>query len=551
MIFRISNIDAASAAALAAFLTAHMGQPVTVIVSSEGGSVTDGLQMANAIRAHGQVTAVADGIAASAATLPLMAAATVQANIGTLLMFHRPSTAAAGQAADMNAAAEALTAAATLMQEIYTARGLTAAQVAELMGEADKWMTAAQALAAKLIDSVLTTPVSAEGSLAIAARLGSGISRPEVEAMFRDGIQSGAPLSIGSGLQTRFVPQRPSKATAAAQGILIRAGMVENDPANPYRGTRLLDMEAEFARPMASGVYADGIDAFPNVLSEAANRALGLAFDEVAEPYRLICAPLPVPDFRQVSLASLGAISTPEEDIGEFGELEFGHRKDAGEQTGLATTGMRFGLSRRALVNDDLMVFSETPRALATAVARRIGDSLAAIVTTGNNGAALTDGTAIFAGARNNTGNAALSSASLDAARSKMALRKDPTGIPAGHRMAWLWVPEALVGTARTIITSEYSVKNPQGDSQSTAPNEARNLVTADAVIGDYRLDEADAPKWHAIARGAFRRLHLRDHDAPMIDDRSLDNRDGFAWRVIHDYRVVAVGASGVYRGGA
>ena len=166
------------------------------------------------------------------------------------------------------------------------------------------------------------------------------------------------------------------------------------------------------------------------------------------------------------------------------------------------------------------------------------------------NGANLTDKTAIFAAARNNTGVAALSSAALDGARSRMALQKDPTGIPAGHRMVWLWVPEVLVGTARTIITSEYSVKSVPGDSQSTAPNEARGLITADAVIGDYRLDADSATHWYAIARGAFRRLHLQDHEAPMIDDRSLDNRDGYAWRVIHDYRVVAVGHTGIYRGG-
>ena len=100
-------------------------------------------------------------------------------------------------------------------------------------------------------------------------------------------------------------------------------------------------------------------------------------------------------------------------------------------------------------------------------------------------------------------------------------------------------------------MTAEYSVKNQPGDSQSTAPNEARGLIASDAVIGDYRLDEASATKWYAVARGAFRRLHLEGQDSPMIDERSLDNRDGYAWRVIHDYRVVAVGHTGIYLGGA
>ena len=551
MNFRIDEITAAVAAALQTFLQAHAGQPVRIYVSNEGGPVGIALQMANAIRAHGQVTTVADGLAASAATLPLMAGQRVEAHAGTLLMFHQPHAGAGGTAADMQAAAEALTAAATLMGEIYAARGLNQAQVSELMGEADKWLTAAQAQEMGLLDAITNEQVSAQGSLKIAARLANGVTRTEVEAMLRNNGQTGAPLNIGgpgSGAHTQYVPQQPTRAQAASEALLIRAGVVKDNPANPLRGTRLLDMESEFARPSAA--FGMGVDAFPGVLSDAANRALGLMFDEVMEPWRTICQPLPVPDFREVSLASLGAISTPP-DIGEHTDISFGDRSDTHEKTALATTGLQFALTRRALVNDDLMVFSETPRALAIAVARRIGDAFAAIVTTGNTGTNLTDGTAIFAAARNNAGNTAISSASLDAARSSMALQKDPSGIPSGHRMAWLWVPEALVGTARTILTAEYSVKNPPGDSQSTAPNEARGLIASDAVIGDYRLDEASATKWYAVARGAFRRLHLEGQDSPMIDERSLDNRDGYAWRVIHDYRVVAVGHTGIYLGGA
>lgn len=51
--------------------------------------------------------------------------------------------------------------------------------------------------------------------------------------------------------------------------------------------------------------------------------------------------------------------------------------------------------------------------------------------------------------------------------------------------------------------------------------------------------------------RSALRRLHLEGQDSPMVDERSLQSRDGYSRRVLADYRIVAVGYTGIYRGGA
>lgn len=555
MNFRVTAIDAASAQALETHLAAHKGAAVTIIISSEGGDVTAGLRMANAVQAHGQVTAVADGIAASAATLPLMAAAAVQANAGTLLMFHQPTAAAGGDANDMQAAADALRAAGELMGNVYANRGLSPQAVQALMGNGDSWFTAAQAHEAGLIDAVLAEPVSAEGSLAIAARLGAPAPHPNggpetraagLQAAWRNALQTGSPVPVGqAALQTRFVDQRPTRAQAAVEAILIRAGSpaVKDNPANPMRGMSLKDIEAEFKNGIrAAGVYPAGRDSFPGILSEAANRALGYEFSEVNEAWRMVCRMIPVPDFREVSLASLGAIETPPENIGEHGQIPFGNRADQHESTALYTTALRFALSRRAIVNDDLMAFTQTPRALAAACARRIGDAMVALFSSN-----LRDGNALF-DADNTIAAGGVSSANLDGARAKLALAEDPSGIPANHRLAYLLTPEEVLGRVRAVIASEYEVTGVEATSDATAANRARNLIPAENCIPDYRLDSEANKPIIAVAEGALLCLHLTDHESPMLDEMILDNRDGYAWKLVHDYRVATPGRSGLVK---
>ena len=58
-----------------------------------------------------------------------------------------------------------------------------------------------------------------------------------------------------------------------------------------------------------------------------------------------------------------------------------------------------------------------------------------------------------------------------------------------------LWVPVALLGKVRALVLSEYEVSGEAETSDSSAPNRARSIVTADNVIGDYRLDGQDAAR--------------------------------------------------------
>ena len=82
------EIGGATGDALAAFLEDHAGQPVRVIINSPGGLATEGAAMAAEIERHGQVTALGQGIVASAATLPFLAARQATMHSACLLMIH-------------------------------------------------------------------------------------------------------------------------------------------------------------------------------------------------------------------------------------------------------------------------------------------------------------------------------------------------------------------------------------------------------------------------------------------------------------------------------
>jgi HK97 family phage major capsid protein len=83
--------------------------PVLVRINSYGGSVSDGLAIYSALKAHaGHVTTRVDGVAMSAATLPAIAGEVREVSHVATLMIHGPWTVLAGNAKDLRGAADSL-----------------------------------------------------------------------------------------------------------------------------------------------------------------------------------------------------------------------------------------------------------------------------------------------------------------------------------------------------------------------------------------------------------------------------------------------------------
>jgi ATP-dependent protease ClpP protease subunit len=166
----ISQLDAAAGTASA----------VVVAVNSPGGDVFDAFAIYNALRRYaGKVTSRVDGVAASAASLVVMAGDTIVMPENSMLMIHNPWTLAGGTSDDLRSTAEAMDKVGDSIVAAYANRsGQTPEDVQQMM-DAETWLTASEAKALGFADEIeqpvrLTASISAGARLARFARMPAG-----------------------------------------------------------------------------------------------------------------------------------------------------------------------------------------------------------------------------------------------------------------------------------------------------------------------------------------------------------------------------------------
>src|SRR5690242_370151 len=123
--------------------------------NSEGGVVTEGTAMYNALRAFpGQKVGVVEGIAASIASVVLMACDEIKVAKGAYVMIHNPSGGAHGGADDLRGVADALDKMRADILDIYEARtGIERTKLEKLV-DAETYFTAEEAVEIGIADSI-------------------------------------------------------------------------------------------------------------------------------------------------------------------------------------------------------------------------------------------------------------------------------------------------------------------------------------------------------------------------------------------------------------
>ncbi|WP_431819621.1 head maturation protease, ClpP-related [Burkholderia sp. F1] len=160
---------------------------IVVAINSMGGDVFDAFTIYNALRRHaGKVTGRVDGVAASAASLILMACDTIVMPSNAMLMIHNPHTVAAGEAEDFRRLADLLDSTGANILAAYVQRsGLPEDDVRAMMN-AETWLTASKAKEQGFCDSI-EEPISI-AAYAGAARLAARFSAvpAEIRAVLED-----------------------------------------------------------------------------------------------------------------------------------------------------------------------------------------------------------------------------------------------------------------------------------------------------------------------------------------------------------------------------
>lgn len=142
---------------------------ITLRINSPGGSVFDGVAMYSALKQHrAEVTAVVEGLAASIASIVMLAGDTVKMSDAAMVMIHNPWGMAVGDSRDMRKTADTLDSIRDTMLDVYAKKtGRDRQEIIDAL-DAETWFGATAAVEFGLADEVLAEAESA-GDLADAA----------------------------------------------------------------------------------------------------------------------------------------------------------------------------------------------------------------------------------------------------------------------------------------------------------------------------------------------------------------------------------------------
>lgn len=146
----------ATAAAIATFLTENPAR-ATVYVNSPGGIAAEGAAIMAELQRHGRVTAIVQGLAASAASLAVMGAGEIVIHQAAMIMIHDPHALTIGPAETHRKMAGTLDKLGDVYAEGYArATGNPVAMVRGWM-RAETWLDADEALALRFADRIEKT----------------------------------------------------------------------------------------------------------------------------------------------------------------------------------------------------------------------------------------------------------------------------------------------------------------------------------------------------------------------------------------------------------
>lgn len=284
---------------------------------------------------------------------------------------------------------------------------------------------------------------------------------------------------------------------------------------------------------------------FAVLLENTMHKTLLASYSITPDTWSRFCATGSVSDFRPHNRYRLGSFSRLET-LTEQGEFRNKPLPDATKELISATTkGNIIGLSRQAIINDDLSAFSRVAsmigRAAALSIEMDVYDTLG---LNGGLGPLLNDGLALFNAAHNNisTGSV-LGVAGLDGDRVVMAQQKDRSGNEIlDLRPAVLVLAIGLGGSARVINGAQFDV-------DAVGANLTNKFMVPNRVQGLFR-DIVDTPR----LTGTRRYLFADPGQAPVIEVAFLDGArepflevmdgwriDGVEWKVRLDYGVGGV----------
>jgi hypothetical protein len=404
-----------------------------------------------------------------------------------------------------------------------------------------------------------------------AARL-FGIERPFVDQLLtRDGItietartemlqhlQANAPRVDNRVTITRDEHDGFLERAANAVGHRVDSRVKLRDDARPWLGRRIADIGREFLR--LEGVSTLGSDAdiirrwgslhstsdFSSFLSELFNKQLLSAFLIAPSGLKMLARRATVNDFRAKHVyrdSPMGKLQ-PVNQHGEYKRVDKSDVKP--ESYSIGTFAAVFGISRQALVNDDLGVFSDISAQLAIQSSEFENAQLAALL---QSNPTMSDGNALFSAAHGNLAAAgtAIDDTGLGAARLALRLSTNANGQPISVDPVYLLTSATNETAAQKAIAAIYP---PTVDDANVFTNGLKLVI-------DPRLDHLGMTKnWFVFGDVAMVPVleysYLSGAEGPVIETRSNFSQgadiDGTEVLCRLDFGAGAISSVGAYQ---
>ncbi len=338
----------------------------------------------------------------------------------------------------------------------------------------------------------------------------------------------------------------------ASNSILMRKGFVPQSSANPMRSYSLMELarmslETRGIRTgsmdkmsIAGNAFMHTSSDFPSLLGNTISRSLMRGYDSAAESttFELWTSKGSLPDFRLASVVQMGAVPMLAK-VAEDGEYTYATFQDGEETRKLNTFGKILRVSRQAILNDDLGVFTSIPMRMGRAARRTLDYQCYDVL---NSNPTMGDGVALFHASHNNliASGTALDSAKLAELGLKLALAKDLDGTtPLGIRAKYVLVPMTLEVKANQIFKSDWEFIEAKDNVRK--PNGVQNTYTP---IASPWLDAASTTAFYLAADpNQYDTVvveYLDGNETPTIEEKEGWNIDGVEIKIRHDWSVKA-----------
>lgn len=318
-----------------------------------------------------------------------------------------------------------------------------------------------------------------------------------------------------------------------------------SEPGREFRGMSLLEIAREFVGKEARGLNKlelagralHSTSDFSTTLANVANKTLRQGYADTKRSFQPFCRQVTLPDFKSVQRSALSNGPSLKLVV-EGGEYEYGTFTEGAETYRLFTYGRIVGITREAIINDDLDAFTRIPQKMAAASARLENRMVYDILL---QNPAMADGTALFHADHDNLTNALLGIDGWATIRKLVRLQTDTSGEDALN----LEAKYLIVPASQEVKALQLQAQITANDSTKVNPYSNRFEIITEAY-----LDTVDAVSYYGAidpSQGdTIEYAYLEGETGPYVESREGFNRDGLEIKVRHDFATKAIDFRGL-----